>query len=135
MNYFNYLTIANNYYGAMKERSYTKWDDLTTSWMDFCAAEWCEPKEHGAIKKTYHQLMKYCKGNYKYLTELVIVLNWKIWFFYDYSNYLKKNGRDREAQWAETFGRLYNTLWEEADGYACNNLKGEALHYFYEMTD
>lgn len=30
---------------------------------------------------------------------------------------------------------LYNSLWEKADAYACENLKGEELSYFYRTTD
>ena len=31
--------------------------------------------------------------------------------------------------------QLYNSLWEKADLYAVENLKGEELDYFYEVTD
>ena len=35
----------------------------------------------------------------------------------------------------ETIARLYNNLWQEADSYACENLKGEEMEYFYMTTD
>ena len=60
------------------------------------------------------------KNNYKYLTELVMVLNWKIWEHYETN---------------EPLAKLYNDLWEQANNYACNNLKGEELNYFYRTTD
>ena len=47
-------------------------------------------------------------------------VNWKIWQFYEKNN-----------QYAE----VYNKLWEEADEYACNNLKGDEAAYFFWTTD
>lgn len=60
------------------------------------------------------------KGNYKYLTELVMVLNHKIWQWFE------KNA---------ALAAMYNDFWEIADQYALNNLKGEELDYFYTVTD
>lgn len=89
----------------------------TTFWMDFSIAD-----RFGipAIKDTYKRAFNEWKTNYKYLTELVITLNHKIWQWYD------KN---------ENVAVVYNDLWEKADEYAVNNLKGEELSYFYQMTD
>lgn len=90
---------------------------ITTFFMDFSIAE-----RYGidAIKETYNRAFNEWKDNYKYLTELVMVLNWKIWQWYD-------NNDD--------FAGVYNDLWKMADGYACDNLKGEELDYFYSTTD
>lgn len=49
-----------------------------------------------------------------------MVLNWKIWYWY---------GKD------ENLAQCYNDLWEDCDGYACDNLKGEELDYFYRTLD
>ena len=49
-----------------------------------------------------------------------MVLNHKIWQWYE------KN---------DELARVYNALWEEADNYGCENLKGEELDYFYETLD
>ena len=49
-----------------------------------------------------------------------MVLNHKIWQWYETN---------------EAFARVYNSLWEEADLYAQENLHGEELKYFYEVTD
>ena len=57
---------------------------------------------------------------YEYLTEFVMVLNWKIWEHYETN---------------EPLARLYNKLWEKSDLYAQENLKGEELSYFYRTTD
>lgn len=89
----------------------------TTFWEDFSIAD-----HFGidAIKDTFNRAFKEWKGNYIYLTELVLVLNHKIWQWYE------KN---------EEYAQLYNGLWEKADAYGCNNLKGEELSYFYRTLD
>lgn len=74
-----------------------------------------------AIKDTFKRAFNEWKSNYVYLTELVITLNFKIWEHYE-------NGNQELAS-------LYNELWEEADNYACENLKGEELSFFYRVTD
>lgn len=89
----------------------------TTFWTDFSIAD---AFGINAIKDTYKRAFKEWKSNYIYLTELVIVLNLKIWEWYE-----KDEGR----------ARVYNELWEKADLYACEHLKGEELSFFYNTTD
>lgn len=91
---------------------------ITTFFSDFSIAD--NFGKH-AIKDTYKRAFEGWKDNYKYLTELVMVLNWKIWEHYE-------AGRTEYAE-------LYNSLWEKADAYACDTLKGEELSYFYRTTD
>ena len=50
-----------------------------------------------------------------------MILNWKIWEHYE------KNNR--------AYAELYNALWEAADAYACENLKGDEAAYFFRVTD
>lgn len=90
---------------------------ITTFFMDFSIAD-----NFGidAIEDTYKRAFAEWKSNYKYLTELVMVLNWKIW---------QHNGT------RDDYVKVYNRLWKEADEYACKNLKGEELSYFYRTTD
>ena len=89
----------------------------TTFWQDFTIAD-----KFGtdAIKDTFNRAFKEWRTDYIYLTELVLVLNWKMW------------------DWAEkdtTIARLYQELWEKADNYALDNLKGDEMTYFYQTTD
>lgn len=98
-------------------RNLNGYETITTFWEDFSIAD-----KFGinAVKDTFNRAFNEWKGNYKYLTELVLVLNHKIWQHYE------KN---------EALARVYNDLWEKADLYACNNLKGEELSYFYRILD
>lgn len=73
-----------------------------------------------AVEDTFERAFNEWKDNYVYLTELVIALNWGIW---------------RNYQKYEPLARVYNKLWEKADAYAQENLKGEELSFFYQVTD
>ena len=75
----------------------------------------------GAISETYERAFKEWKDNYVYLTELVLVLNWKIWEWYEKCN--------------EPYAHLYEAFWDEACRYALDNLKGDELEYYLEVTD
>lgn len=89
----------------------------TTFWQDFTIAD-----KFGinAIRDTYKRAFKEWKDNYIYLTELVLVLNWKIWAWY---------------QKDEDIAKVYNELWLSCDDYAITHLKDEELSYFYRETD
>ena len=89
----------------------------TTFWQDFSIAD-----HFGipAVKDTYRRAFKEWKSDYRYLTDLVIVLNHKIWEHYE------KN---------EPLARVYDDLWRKAQDYAVKNLKGEELEYYFEQTD
>lgn len=95
----------------------TGYKPITTFYEDFSIAD-----RFGisAIKDTFKRAFEDWKHNYKYLTELVMALNWKIWEHYE-SN--------------EKIARVYSDLWEKADEYAMDNLKDEELSYFLSTTD
>lgn len=98
----------------MKEVGY---DLMTTFWEDFSIAD-----KYGiaGVKDTYKRAFDEWKGNYKFFTELVIVLNHKIW---------------QHCEINCELAALYDRLWREADEYAMNNFKGEELDYYYRVTD
>lgn len=95
----------------------TGYKPITTFYMDFSIAE---PFGAKAVKETYELAMESWASDYKYLTELVMALNWKIFEHYGNNDKLAK---------------LYNDLWAKADRYATSHLKGEELKYFYRTTD
>ena len=80
----------------------TGYKPITTFWQDFSIAD------------------KEWKTDYMYLTELVMVLNWKMW------QYSKKDF---------LMYQQYRMLFEKADEYAMNNLKGKELSYYITTTD
>lgn len=90
----------------------------TTFWMDFSIADRFGVS---AVKDTYRRAFKEWRSNVKYLTELVMVLNHKIWQHYEAGH--------------EDLAKVYNALWTTADNWAVENLKGEDLTYYYTVTD
>ena len=98
----------------MRENGY---ELQTTFWDDFSIADLFGLS---AIQDTFNRAFKEWQEDYKFLTELVMVLNHKIWQYHE-----KK----------PEFATLYNTLYREADQYAMENLKDEELSYFLDVTD
>ena len=90
---------------------------ITTFYQDFTIAD---AFGVSAIKDTYRRAFNEWKDNYKYLTELVMVLNCKIWEYY------KTN---------DEYAEVYDELWQKADEYACTNLHGDEAAYFFRVTD
>lgn len=90
----------------------------TTFWMDFSIAD-----KFGinAIKDTYNRAFNEWKNDVVYLTELVLVMNWKLWDHYNNNNH--------------AIARVYDELWRKSHNYACNHLKGEDLSYYLETVD
>ena len=96
----------------------TGYKPITTFYEDFSIADNFGEKEPYAVADTFRRCFNEWKHNYKYLTELVMVLNWKCWEHKD-----------------DLLLGDYMHFWEIADEYACKHLKGEELKYFYDTTD
>lgn len=90
----------------------------TTFWADFSIAD---VFGEAAIKDTFDRAFEEWKDDYVYLTELVIVTNWKLWEHYNAGHM--------------SVARLYDSLWRICDAYACDNLKDAELSYFLKWTD
>ena len=95
------------------------YEPITTYWNSFSIADRYGEED---VKYTFKQLFKESKSDYKKLTELVMVLNHKMFQWSEIPHYKK-------------LSLLYKTLWEKADSYATSHLKEEELSYFYRTTD
>jgi hypothetical protein len=98
---------------------FTDYRPITNYWDRFSIADMNGERDVIAL---YDKIFSECSKDYKKLTELVMVLNHRIWLF------AQVPGHERLAE-------LYDSLWRKADNYACNHLKGEELTYFYRTTD
>ena len=98
----------------VKENGY---ESFTTFWSDFTIAD---AYGVGGVIDTYNRAFEGWKDDCKYLTELIMVLNHKIWHHY---------GKNEEL------AKLYDTLWKRADAWAVENLKGDDLKYYLRVTD
>lgn len=72
------------------------------------------------IEKLYDMCFKEYKDDKVIGTELSMVLNWKIWQWYE-----------KNRQLAE----VYDKLWKEFDEYVMTHWKGEDLQYYIRTTD
>lgn len=96
----------------------TGYKPITTLWEDFSIAD---RFGEAAVRDTFDRAFEEWKTHHEYLTELVMVLNWKIWQWYQTGN--------------EVLARTYDQLWEQASNWAETNLKGEELEYYFRVTD
>ncbi|MCQ2139266.1 MAG: hypothetical protein MJZ09_02705 [Bacteroidales bacterium] len=69
---------------------------------------------------SFDEVFDKSKMDVKAITELVLVLNLKIWEWYGYD---------------DNIGRTYDALWKKADGYAMDTLKDDDLHYYLSTLD
>lgn len=97
---------------------HTGYQMQTTFWDDFSVAD---AFGADAVLDTYKRCFDEWKGDYKYLTELVMVLNWKIWQHYYGGNNILSN--------------IYDNLFDKCATYAQDNLTEEELRYYYRITD
>lgn len=95
----------------------TGYKPKTTFYMDFGIAEHFGAS---AIRDTCRRAFEQWRSNVEYLTELVMVLNWKIWEHYETKPAL---------------AQLYTELWEKVNYWAMHNLTGDDLSYFFSTTD
>ena len=92
------------------------YEPITTFWSDFTIAD---AFGVDAVEDTFNRAFAEWKSDYKYLTELTLVLNHKMW----------------QHENIEVLYELYRSLWYIADDYALNNLKGDELTYFLRVLD
>ncbi len=93
---------------------------LTTIYTDFSIAD---NFGKAAILDTYENLKSLeviCHENYKYMTEIVMVLNNKIWEHFE---------KD------ETKARLYDKLWRKAQEIVFETFNKDELEYYFNITD
>lgn len=93
------------------------YETKTTFWQDFSIAD---AFGEAAVRDTYKRAFKEWKNDIIYMTELVMVLNHKIWQHYE-----------NQSSLAE----VYNELWLEADEYGINHFKGDELDYYIRTLD
>lgn len=95
----------------------TGYKPITTFYTDFSIAD---KFGAGAIEDTFNRSFRMWQHNYQYVTELAMVLNWKIWRWHNVN---------------DEYARLYDKLWRQVDEWCIENLKEEDLEYYYKTTD
>lgn len=119
--------ISLNFFGSLPQwniECLTGYKPVTTYWQDFSIADHfvLNGMQPDAIEDTHNRSWLCLKGNsdVKYLTEYIMVLNWKMHAHYKAHS---------------AISQIYEKLWRECDQWACDNLKGEDADYYYRTTD
>ncbi len=99
--------------GVMKVLKLPGEEVTTTFWNDFSIAD---AFGIDAVKDTFEQAFAEWKHDYRYLTNLVLTLNYKSW---------------EHAEGNEDLAEAYVVLYEKARGYAETELKGDEVNYFF----
>lgn len=104
----------------MTEFGYTP---TTTFWTDFTIADKLAKAEPKIIRDIFDVAIDYAKTDYKIFTELVMVLNHKMWIHHELNN--------------KELSYQYQMLWEEAGQIFEKTFKNnkEAQHYYYTTLD
>lgn len=104
------------------ECSYPEWQGQrpdTTFYADFSVADVYGVK---AIEDTYLRSFGGWKSNVKMLTELVCVMNHKLWFWHEEN--------------VEEYARLYDRLWKESDAYLKDTFTNkDDVAYWFGVLD
>lgn len=74
-----------------------------------------------AVKDTFNRAFTEWRGDARYLTELVMVLNHRCWLWYEKGH--------------NALSKVYEDCFYKAQSWAYNHLKGEELKFFLEVTD
>lgn len=90
---------------------------VTTFWQDFSIAERFGSE---AIHETYNRAVIDWSHDITYMTELVMVLNHKMWYY---------------AESNEALSLLYQELWEKTDAEMFNLFSGDDIQYYLRTVD
>lgn len=107
------------------------YEEKTTFWSDFSIADAFGIK---AIKDTFERAFKEWKDNYIYLTELVLVTNYKCRQWYGVYEQLR-NINKRKAEAAKMISQQYADYFYQCRAYAQEHLTGDEFEYFFNVTD
>ena len=126
-------------YAAAIERTFeSHFEDLgspykriTTFASDFAIAECCGDN---SIKDTYRRASSSWMGDYKFATELALVLNWYSWFWYDNGEPgLSKLYADLFYKCKDAFYKYWRVKKTDSDDE--RSRKEEAQSYFFHTLD
>jgi len=111
---------------------------ISTLWTDFSIAD--AAPQFGldaieAIRATWKAAVTALRSDYKMMTELVMVLNHKIWQHHDAAIRAKSEGLLNRRDHHMRLAKEYDAAWRATDEWCCEHFTGEAAEYYYETTD
>lgn len=129
MNIFEYANMCENIFRS----NLFDYEPKTTFMTDFSIAERFGQLE---VKDTYSRAFREWNTDVEYYTELVMVLNHKIWMHWERREMAEKTTKNESAvKYHEAMARLYDSLWKQADAYGSEHFKGADAEYYYRTLD
>lgn len=135
MNVFEYAAITEKNW-ELNLADMSGYERKYTFYADFGIAEFCEvyKDDPNAVKETFKRVKESWGKDIKAMTEVVMVLNHKIWAFYGNvdSKYLNCS-----EEWRVHFMEVYQSLYEECVAFIDKEFANDtdALSYYFEVTD
>lgn len=122
MNVFQYAAREEAAFRAQAQEIGYK--QQTTFYNDLSIAEFCEKymQDRNAIQHTINNCIKSWLSDIKYITELALCLNWKVWRWYESDIRLAKLYQD-------AYDKLYDKVCEKYKN------KDKELSYFFRTLD
>ena len=99
--------------------NYTDYRSQTDLYDEYSIAETQNAK---SVQTLFRDTFELAKGDYKYLTELVMVLSHKMWYWYE----INPSGSMVSA---------YSKCFEKAHNWALTHLNSDEIRYYKEVTD
>ena len=111
---------------------------ISTFWQDFSIAD-AAPRfgedAVAAIQATWKAAVTCFRSDYKMMTELVMVLNHKIFYHHDAAVRAKAEGLLNRRDFHMRLAEEYDAAWRATDDWCVKNFKGEAAEYYFATTD
>ena len=110
-----------------------------TFYSDFSIAEYCEvyKRDTNAVKNTYRRVEKSWGSSIEAMTEVVMVLNHKMFSFY---NKVDSKYMGCSEEWRKKFISIYQELFEKCTNFIYKQREKRVynekdMSYYYQVTD
>jgi len=114
---------------ALEKSNSPTWDEFLSGFTDYRSItnyfdlySIADNKNAASVRALFKTNFEEAKQDYVLLTELVMVLNHKLWYWYE---------KNPESPMVSTYDKLYN----KANEYALTHLNDEEIRYFSSITD
>ena len=132
-------------YGAICEKNWevnladmNGYERKYTFYSDFSIAEYCEvfKRDTNAVKATYNRVIKSWGSSIKAMTEVVMVLNHKMFSFYKVDSKYLGCSEEWRIKFMETYQELYEKCVNFIDTQYNKGVFSDAdMSYYWQVTD
>ena len=106
-----------------------EWDKMLATFTDYRSiTDWwnrysiADSRGSACVKTLYRDTFEQAKKDYKLLTELVMILNHRLWYWHSLNP-------------SNSMVSLYDMLWQKTHNYAIEELSDDEFSYYSSVTD